>query len=240
MIVWGFKIVKAVYFDECSAIDYLDIVSEGRINSITEKDNKNEYEAAVNAGINLQSKIGWLAKFGIEPKLDVGTDLKYSHLGTKLIKTTISNTVLTDYIKAIQENKIGAIRKFEGYNTFAYKNSLSWIKMYSPYLIMGKDEMSGEIPFDLSKLDEALSNAKGYYELLIANSNEKYVLRFNIDSFRNNYNIADLVKMDLTYFAIKVGRVLEEDLAMENEFNLSGDETVTARDMLNINNEINV
>lgn len=234
----GVGIVKVVYFDECSAVDYLDIVNEGRINSISEKTNTDEYKAAVKAGINLQSKLGWLSKLGVAPSINAGADLGYSHLGNKLIKNTISNTVLTDYIKAIDKNKSKSVRIFKGYKTFARENSLSWIKMYSPYLIMGKDDMLNDIPFDLTKLDEALSNAKGYYELLIDNSTEKHVLRFNIDSFRNNYNIADLVKMDLTYFAVKVGKVREENLAMENEFNISSNTIITARDMLNMEDTI--
>lgn len=230
----GVRFLKIVYFDECSAIDYLDIVNEGRINSTVEKTDTDECKAGAKGSFNFESKLGWLSKLGIAPSINAGADLGYSHLGNKLIKNTISNTVLTDYIKAIDKNKSKSVRIFNGYKTFAHENSLSWIKMYSPYLIMGRDDMVNDIPFDLTKLDEALSNAKGYYELLIDNSIEKHILRFNIDSFRNNYNIADLVKMDLTYFAVKVGRVREENLAMENEFNIANNTAITARGMLNM------
>lgn len=47
---------------------------------------------------------------------------------------------------------------------------------------------------------------------------QKYIFRFNIVSFRNNYSIADLSKMDLNYYAVKVGKSEEEMLDISKEF----------------------
>ena len=42
---------------------------------------------------------------------------------------------------------------------------------------------------DISKMDEAFKNAKGYYEIIAEKENEgssdKRILRFNINAFRN-------------------------------------------------------
>lgn len=46
----------------------------------------------------------------------------------------------------------------------------------------------------------------------------RVILRFNINSFRNSYTLSDLLKMNLSIYAIKVGR--------------------TTLDMLNVNKEL--
>ena len=45
------------------------------------------------------------------------------------------------------------------------------------------------------------------------------VFRFNIEAFRNNYGIADLTKMNLVYYGVKVGSVDISLLDISNEFN---------------------
>ena len=67
-------------------------------------------------------------------------------------------------------------------------------------------------------MDHALSSGRGYYELIVQMPSEKVVLRFNINAFRNNYSISDIVKMELDYHAIYVGTISEESLAMQSEF----------------------
>ena len=47
------------------------------------------------------------------------------------------------------------------------------------------------------------------------------LLRFNANAFRNNYNISDLTKMDLAYYAIKVGTCDISRLDMSKEFDFS-------------------
>ena len=58
---------------------------------------------------------------------------------------------------------------------------------------------------------------------------EKCILRFNIDAFRNNYGISDIVKMNLKYYAIKVGESTEASLNIEEEFKADyEDSTITS------------
>ena len=47
------------------------------------------------------------------------------------------------------------------------------------------------------------------------------ILRFNINSFRNNYTISDLLKMDLSIYAIKVGRTSLENLNVNKELGMN-------------------
>ena len=216
--------IKIIYFDECSATDYLDISNGGKKEAVDIK--KRENDKKFNGGIkaNLEAKLNWFSKFKLAG--EVKTDAEYSYLSNNLIKTTILNTVLTDYVYVARDDN--QIKKFRNFKLMAYPESLSFMKMYAPYLIIGKDVNE---QFDLSKLDEALKNARGYYELIASNDNEKYILRFNIKAFRNNYGISDLIKMNLTYHAIEVGEFSEERLKMQNEFT-TPIKNITATEML--------
>ena len=46
------------------------------------------------------------------------------------------------------------------------------------------------------------------------------VLRFNINAFKNDYSLADLSKMNLSYFGVKVGQCTKEQLSLEKEFEI--------------------
>jgi hypothetical protein len=93
---------------------------------------------------------------------------------------------------------------------------------------MFEKEILENKPIILEKIDEALEKGRGYYELKAQKSNEILVLRFNLKAFRNNYSLLDITKMDLLYFAVKVGKMNISDLDAENEFkiknNLGSDE----------------
>lgn len=180
--------IKIIYFDEYSATDYIDIDNGGKKEEVDlhKEDSSKKGEAGVKA--RLEAKLKWFSSLNLSG--EVGANADYSYLSNKLIKTTILNTVLTDYISIADKDT--RIVKFSGYKLSPYPKSLSFIKMYAPYLIMSKDI---DEQYDLSKLDEALKNARGYYELIASKPDEKYILRFNINAFRNNYGISDLVKM---------------------------------------------
>lgn len=63
---------------------------------------------------------------------------------------------------------------------------------------------------------------------------KKGVFRFNIKCLRNNYKLPDLMKMDLCYYAIKVGTVLTENLTTDKELNIDNNlYEITAEDMAN-------
>lgn len=92
--------------------------------------------------------------------------------------------------------------------------------MLTPFLTMtdGKVEVAKGLNFNLALMDQALSSSRGYYELIVQQPSEKVVLRFNINAFRNNYSISDIVKMELDYHAIYVGTIFEDSLEMQSEF----------------------
>ncbi|HBL6235724.1 TPA: hypothetical protein LTU79_003114, partial [Listeria monocytogenes] len=76
-----------------------------------------------------------------------------------------------------------------------------------------------EIPIDLTELNKAILGDRGYYQMLLGSEPvPKTVLRFNINAFKNSYTLADLSKMNLTYYGIKVGTCTMNQLSMENEF----------------------
>ena len=95
--------------------------------------------------------------------------------------------------------------------------------MVSPYLSMlnsGSSLPAGEFNIAIDKLDNALRNAKGYYEFVGTKARSRVVLRFNINAFRNSYTISDLLKMDLSIYAIKVGKTAIENLNVNKELRM--------------------
>ena len=96
--------------------------------------------------------------------------------------------------------------------------------MVSPYLSMFKNGTSipaGEYSIAIEKLDTVLKNAKGYYEFVGTKGNSRVILRFNINSFRNGYTISDLLKMDLSVYAIKVGKTSLDNLDVNKELGMN-------------------
>lgn len=208
------KMIKVVYFDEQSACDYVDITNGGRLDWSTAEDKEKiakiiaEIDAEISGGFNFFS---WL-KASMTGKVSSEYDK-----GTKTaIETKITNTILTDFLSATTMDR--NISKFNGL-VYAPDNSISLYKMYSPYtIIMPKSEM----PIDLERLNEALENARGYYEMLLEHKDKQTViLRFNAKAFRNNYNLSDLTKMNLSYYAVEVGVCDATKLDMSKEFDFS-------------------
>jgi len=205
--------IKTVYFDEQSARDYIDVVNGGRFDWSTAEDKERiakiiaEIDAEMGSGFNLFS---WL-KASVSGK----TSGEYDREAKRAIETKLTNTLLTDYITIASKDK--NISRFVDV-IYAPQNSISLYKMYSPYsIIVPKENM----PIDLEKLNEALDGARGYYEMLLCSERpSKTVLRLNAKAFRNNYNLSDLTKMKLTYYAVKVGEcdISKLDMSMEFDF----------------------
>lgn len=210
--------IKVVYFDDQSATDYLYIYDGGAKIQTSDKVKEKSGEIANKTSAGLVAKLSWLPFLNVEGETKVDTSLGYK--SNSLIKTTLSNTVLTDFLEKIKDDE-KRILKFSDYSVKAYKNSIAYIIMFTPYLTMTKSDIeSNGIIFDVSKMDDAFKNGKGYYEMVASNGNEACVFRFNIEAFRNNYGIADLTKMKLTYYGIEVGEI--EDISLldiSNEFN---------------------
>lgn len=212
--------IKIVYFDEPSATDYIIIKDGGA--KITSEEQLDEASASAQnkTRLTVGGSFSWwpFAKIEAENSTDIGLE------GVKkaLTKNIITNVLLTDFLKkAKEDNKY--IQEFKNLKVYTYKTSFAFLGMFMPYLkIVKESQFPEELPFDITKLAEALQEGKKYYEMIAEeqykNDIKKYILRFNIDAFRNNYSISDIPKMNLKYYAIKVGDTYEERLNIEEEF----------------------
>ena len=227
------KICKIVYFDEDSVTDYVQIVAGGELENTAELLNsregneKQDVHATAKGGIGgvFKALLGW----EVGASADMAAGLSFN--SSKMMKNIVKNTILTDFLTILEDKGTltksaskmpkGAIKKFKDYTISAEEDSLSYMVMVSPYLSMlktGSAIPAGEFNIAVDKLDNALRHAKGYYEFVGVKGRSRVILRFNINSFRNGYTISDLLKMNLSVYAIKVGR--------------------TTLDMLNVNKEL--
>lgn len=223
------SIQKIIYFDEESITDYVQIVEGGEMEktiellSETEGTLEAKTKASGSAGISGVFK----AILGLESKIEANLELGTSLNTNKMAKNILKNTILTDFI-SILEKENTSIKNFKDYKIFVEKDSLSYIVMISPYMTMlGKSNgiKAGEFDLFIEKIDNAVKSGKGYFEFVGEKGNEKVILRFNINAFKNNYKISDLLKMNLSIFGIKVGKTTLEKLNINNELNL--DEKIT-------------
>lgn len=219
--------IKVVYFDEIAAQDYIDVANGGRLDWST--DENQEKLAKMLIQIETQAKGGFNILEMIKGSLSGNASAGLSTDVTRIFDSTLKNTLLTDYIEEASTDK--NIKKFDANGVYAPENSVSLYKMYSSYLsIVPKEQM----PFDMEKLNDALLGERGYYEMLLLNEKEPTcVLRFNIKAFKNNYNLADLSKMKLSYYGVKVGLCTKEQLSIQKEFSFANnEETPTAETIL--------
>ena len=215
------EFLKIVYFDEAAAQDYVDVTNGGRLDWSTQE-NK-EKIAKIVAEIEAQAKSGFNILNYIKATFQGKVDASASAELTSAFDKTIKNTLLTDYIQAASKDE--HVKKFENSGVYAPENSVTLYKMLSSYLtIVPKEEM----PIDMEKLNEAILGERGYYDMLLKTEIErKSVLRFNLQAFKNNYNLVDLSKMKLTYFGIKVGTCGENHLSIDKEFDFQPAEDKT-------------
>lgn len=219
--------IKVVYFDEDSASDYLDIAAGGKSAATSEnvKDRTTKLHGEVET--RLAAKFSWLPFLGGSAEAGGGVDI--SSAGQSILRKTLSNTILTDYLaKADGDARVVQLRDLR---VTAAKNTMAFTKMFTPYMVMLKMD---DLPFDVARADDALTGAKGYYELLgTAPDGSKLVLRFNIHAFRNNYGLTDLGRMRLVFHGILVGQTTEAALSMQAEMSGGADgPTVTAVELV--------
>ncbi len=220
--------IKIIYFDNSTAIDYINIINEGEIT--VEEINKvmDESDAKIDVEGEAKAKISLLNML----KLSVGlkSNVNLSSSSEKIVNSTLTTNMMVEFIKFAKDDK--KIEQIKGVKLSTDKETASYIKSVSPYLALLKD--TNEIPefkdFNIAKFDEVISQAKGYYEFIAKNKDDKeIILRFNVDGFRNNYKFNDLLKMNLTYYGIKVGSCLKDDIKFVNEINQE-EKIVTIKD----------
>ena len=229
------KICKIVYFDEESITDYVQIIAGGELETTTELLKSRDASEGQSANVGGKVGIGGVFKalLGWDASAEGSVSGKLSFDSSKMVRNIVKNTILTDFLRILDEDESkksvsrankGAIKKFVGYIISAEKDSLSYMVMVSPYLSMlrsGSSIPAGEFNIAIEKLESALKSAKGYYEFVGTKGRSKVILRFNINSFKNGYTISDLLKMNLTIYAIKVGKTTIEMLNVSKELDMN-------------------
>lgn len=220
------NISKVIYFDESSALDFLDLLNDGRLITSLEEISSVEDSAETKIASELSIGVKILSFFKANASVNAGLDAKT--LSNTILNSTISNTILTDFLK--QKDK-KPILEFKDIYVYPYKNSISYLKCFTPYLMVLKNDLINGL--NINSFNSVLEDAKGYYELLFDKDEEISILRFNIKSFRNNYCLSDLMKMKLTYYAIEVGECDLSKLEINNElsFNTSKN-TISSTEIL--------
>lgn len=210
------QMIKTIYFDEEAAQDYLDIKNGGRFDWSSDENKEKiskiicEIDAKASGGFNFLSFI----KATLEGKTDFERDATLS----KIIDSTLKNTLLSDYIQQAESD--GAIKKFTGITIYPPENSFTMYKLLSSYLTVVPKE---QLPIDMEKLNEAVLGDRGYYEMFVS-EDEAIILRFNSKAFRNNYNLTDLTKMDLVYYGVRVGAFDRDRIGIDKEFQVNATE----------------
>lgn len=211
------KIIKVVYFDENSAMDYINIVDGGKIENQVSTANENEIDGKLSIGAKIASNLKFLNFFNSETNIESNAELVCQ--SKDIVKSTITNTILTDFILKVGQ-KGAMITKFDNIKVKILKDSFTYMKLYTPYTYVISDKSDINKDIAINKLDEIMEKIKGYYEILANYGEKEYVLRFNINCFRNNYKLTDLLKMNLTYYGIKVGKTSKKRLTTDYELNI--------------------
>lgn len=220
------KIGRVVYFDEESTTDFIQIIAGGQLNKTTEliagTDKYASAEASAEANIGFGKIFKTLIGISVSSEVDMTTSIASE--SRKMVSSILNNTILSDFIDVIHNEEFtGIVETFDGYKLSIQKDSLAYIVMVSPFMTMinnSNGTISGDLEISIDKIDTAVKQGKGYYELIGSKGKREVIFRFNIDAFKNNYRISDLLKMKLTLFAIKVGQTKKGNLNFNYELSL--------------------
>lgn len=215
---------KIVYFDENSATDFLIIKNGGALVLNDSEENKSGDKAEVNVGAKLKLLFNSLF---VSSSVKVDSNIGVYTSGENLIKTTITNTTLSDFLEIIEDDK--EIEILKDYTVEIVPNSIAAFQTFTPYLAMaeGKLQIDQDMAISINKMYETLKLGKGYYELLGKKGDSACILRFNNASFKNNYGISDLLMMDLVFVGMKVGTGDIKQLDFTNSFDSVDSQTYT-------------
>ena len=233
------KFIKIIYFDEGSVADFMQIVAGGELKKTTEFISDVGFGAAgdvkASASIGTDTKgVPKLFSFlsGIKLNASAEGEVDASYKKNKVVRNILENTLLSDFISLLQSDKkrkienqrCKGIKQFKSMALFPEPNSFSFIMLAAPFFSM----INGDVPIksddgsplklDISKIEEAMKKGRGYYEFIAIQEDKEYIFRFSNSAFRNNYTMSDLPKMQLTLYAIYVGKVQKSKLQIEREF----------------------
>ena len=226
-------IKKVIYFDESTAMDFLQIESKGKLTKTTEL--MSNLEGGIDAQFSGEFSIGkngalktiFEKMSGFSGNANISSKGSTAIQGNRIAKTILENSLLYDFIDTVELRKKNYLVDItENYTLEISENSMSYFAMIAPIseMMEGSQSIEGmeNVSMSFSKLNSGIREIKGYFELLGYNNEHEIerIFRFNINSFKNNYRIHDLTKMTLKLYSIKVGETTISDLDFESQFNL--------------------
>lgn len=225
---------KVVYFDETSAMDLLQIEKKGNFNKtvelVTSVGGGAEGDAKVSAEIGKQSAMKLLFEkvTGASGTMEGSAGFNGSVQGERIAKTILENSLLYDFLDTVEFRKRKPLIDIaSGYKLTIEKDSMTYYAMIAPITEMMEGNQliddTSDITMAISKMNSGIRGTKGYFELVGEKGTDTRVYRFNIESFKNNYRIQDLRKMNLTIYSIYVGETTIAELNFETEFELDED-----------------
>ncbi len=223
---------KVVYFDETSAMDLLQIEKKGNFNKTVELINSSsggaEGDAKVTAELGKQSAMKLLFDkvTGASGSFQGSVGINGAFQGERIAKTILENSLLYDFLDTVEfRKKKPLINIVDGYKLSIEKDSMTYYAMIAPITEMMEGNQliddTSDITMTISKINSGIKGSKGYFDLVGEKGIDTRVFRFNIESFKNNYRIQDLRKMNLTLYSIYVGQTTIAELKFETEFELA-------------------
>ena len=218
-------IIKIVYFDEGSATDYCQIKSGGSVNTETMASDSSAKGVEGAVGASISAKLSGLIPF-VKPAASADGSAEASYHIETVVKSIVTNTVLTDFLNSVSADDSGPITLLENKSIERVPGSISSLSLLTPYFGMlksGQGIPAGDLEISVDKLDSTLTKAKGYLEFIGTEKDQQdVVVRFNSAAFKNNYRPSDLLRMNLKLYATLVGECRLSDLSPDNEFKLEG------------------
>lgn len=230
--------LKVIYFDEAFVADFMQIIAGGELKKTTEfiTEVNSDIEGNAGADASIGTEKNGLSKIfsflsGATINVEAGVNANLSKKSDRIAKNILENTLLADFIALLDADKrrtknkrCAGIKIFPNIIVRPEVNSFSYMILIAPFLSM----IDGELPIktddgnamkiDITKVGEAIEKGRGYYEFISTIDGKDVILRFNRNAFRNSYTMSDLPKMQLTYYAIRVGQIDKTDLQVQKEF----------------------
>ena len=230
--------LKIIYFDESFVADFMQIIAGGELKKTTEfiTEVNSDIEGNAGADASIGTEKNGLSKVfsflsGATINVEAGVNANLSKKSDRIAKNILENTLLADFIALLDADKrrtknkrCAGIKIFPNMTVRPEVNSFSYMMLIAPFLSM----IDGELPIktddgnamkiDITKVGEAIEKGRGYYEFVSTIDGKDVILRFNRSAFRNSYTMSDLPKMQLTYYAIRVGQIDKADLQVQKEF----------------------
>ena len=216
----------------------MQIIAGGELKKTTEfiTEVNSDIEGNAGADASIGTEKNGLSKVfsflsGATINVEAGVNANLSKKSDRIAKNILENTLLADFIALLDADKrrtknkrCAGIKIFPNMTVRPEVNSFSYMMLIAPFLSM----IDGELPIktddgnamkiDITKVGEAIERGRGYYEFVSTIDGKDVILRFNRSAFRNSYTMSDLPKMQLTYYAIRVGQIDKADLQVQKEF----------------------